>query len=104
MEAKGPVLKIVFAKRGNMKYMSHLDIVRLFQRAARRADIPVVLSKGFSPRPKIRFKRALKLGIESEAEEAIFELDSSMSSDDFKGRLERQLPEGIEIRFVSLLL
>lgn len=101
--AEGKVFKIIFAKKGNMRYISHLDLVRLFQRAARRADIPLELSRGFSPRPKIRFKRALKLGVESEAEEAMFELKSLISSGDFKNRLQRQFPEGIEIKQVEVI-
>lgn len=103
MVNESKIYKIIFAKKGNMKYISHLDLVRLFQRATRRADIPVALSKGFSPRPKIRFKRALKLGVESEAEEAIFQLTSSLSLDDFKSRLQRQLPEGISIKHVEVI-
>ena len=97
------IYRIVFAKKGDMKYISHLDLVRLFQRATRRADIPVALSKGFSPRPVIRFKRALKLGVESETEEATFQLDSSVSLDDFKNRLQSQLPVGISIRSVEVI-
>lgn len=103
MDSEGRILRVIFAKKGNMKYISHLDLARLFHRAARRADIPVELSKGFSPRPKIRFKRALKLGIESEAEEAVFELKSSMSLDDFRGRLQRQFPEGIAIKYIEVI-
>lgn len=103
MVNESKIYRIIFAKKGNMKYISHLDLVRLFQRATRRADIPVALSKGFSPRPKIRFKRALKLGVESEAEEAIFQLTSSLSLDDFKNRLQRQLPEGISIKHVEVI-
>lgn len=103
MAVEGKIFRIIFSKKGNMKYISHLDLVRLFQRAARRADIPIVLSKGFSPRPKIRFKRALKLGVESETEEATFELESSMSLDDFKNRLQSQFPEGIKINHIEVM-
>lgn len=103
MVSESKIYRIIFAKKGNMKYISHLDLVRLFQRATRRADIQVALSKGFSPRPKIRFKRALKLGVESEAEEAIFQLTSSLSLDDFKNRLQRQLPEGISIKHAEVI-
>lgn len=103
VNSEGRIFKIIFAKKCNMKYISHLDLVRLFQRASRRAQIPVTLSKGFSPRPKIRFKRAIKLGIESEAEEVVFQLDSSMSADDFRERLRRQLPTGIEIKSVEAI-
>ncbi len=103
MDSEGKILRVIFAKKGNMKYISHLDLVRLFHRAARRADIPVALSKGFSPRLKIKFKRALKLGLESEAEEATFELKSSMSLDDFRNKLQRQFPEGVEIKHIEVI-
>lgn len=103
MDSEGKILRVIFAKKGDMKYISHLDLVRLFQRAARRADIPVALSKGFSPRPKIRFKRALKLGLESEAEEAVFELSSSVSLGGFRSGLQRQFPEGIVIKHVEVI-
>lgn len=81
-----------------MKFISHLDLARLFQRAARRADIPLVISQGFSPRPKISFKRALKLGLESESEEAVFHIKGLISKEDFENRLRAQLPEGIVIK------
>lgn len=103
MEDEGKTFRVIFAKKGNIKYISHLDLVRLFQRAVRRAEIPVELSKGFSPRPKIRFKRALKLGVESEAEEAIFQLDSAMSVADFNRGLQAQLPTGIQIKYVEII-
>lgn len=90
--------RVVFAKRARMKFISHLDLARLFQRAARRADIPLVISQGFSPRPKISFKRALKLGLESESEEAVFHIKGLISKEDFENRLRAQLPEGIVIK------
>lgn len=84
-----------------MKYISHLDLLRLFQRAARRAEMPLVYSKGFSPRPKISFKRALKLGVESESEEATFQLNSRLDPEDFTDRFQAQLPEGITIKHIE---
>lgn len=92
---------VVFSKKGGMKFISHLDLVRLFQRAARRAQISLVISQGFSPRPKISFKRALKLGVESEAEEATFHTKGFISKEDFGKRLQAQLPEGITIRKIG---
>ena len=53
-----------------MRYISHLDLMRLFMRAMRRAELPLKMSEGFSPHPKLSFKRALKLGVESQQEEA----------------------------------
>jgi len=91
-----------------MKYISHLDLLRLFQRGARRAGIPLVLSKGFSPRPKISLKRALKLGLESEEEEGIFQVAAlsslhAMTAEDFRNGLQSQLPEGITIKNVEVI-
>lgn len=90
--------RVVFAKKDQMKFISHLDLVRVFQRAARRAEIPLIISQGFSPRPKISFKRALKLGAESESEEAVFHIKGLISKEDFENRLRAQLPEGIIIK------
>lgn len=86
-----------------MIYISHLDLMRLFMRALRRANLPVKMTEGFSPHPKISIRRALKLGVESENEEAIFVLKEPMNPQDFRQRLQKQLPEGIEIKSVSPL-
>lgn len=95
-------MEIKFTKNKLMRFISHLDLMRLFHRAARRADLPVMLTKGFNPHPKISIKRALKLGLTSENEEAIFYLKERISPEEFKERFQRQLPDGIEIKEVSL--
>ena len=87
-----------------MRYISHLDLMRLFMRAARRADLPLKMTQGFHPHPKFSIKRALKLGIESEREEAVIILEEYIDPDTFKVRLEKQLPQGIAIKEVSLLV
>ena len=84
-----------------MRYISHLDLMRLFMRALRRAELPVKITEGFSPHPKISIKRALKLGLESDNEEAVFVLREPVGSEQFRQRLQEQLPEGILIREVS---
>jgi radical SAM-linked protein len=81
-----------------MKYISHLDLMRLFMRAMRRAQLPIKMTEGFSPHPKLSIKRALKLGVESENEEASIALKEVITADDFIRRLSPQLPEGIEIK------
>jgi len=93
-------VNFVFCKNGQMKYISHLDLMRLFMRALRRADLPIKMTEGFSPHPKFSIKRALKLGLESEHEEAAIVLKLMVSSQDFKDRLQKQLPEGILIKDV----
>ncbi len=91
-------INFIFSKTGPMKYISHLDLMRLFTRAMRRADLPLKMTEGFSPHPKFSIKRALKLGLESENEEASIVLKESMSVEEFKNRLQAQLPQGLEIK------
>lgn len=83
-----------------IRYISHLDLLRLFGRALRRADLPFAVSQGFSKHPKIAIKRALKLGIESENEEAGFKLSQEVFPEEFRVRLEKELPQGIRIKEV----
>ena len=80
-----------------MRFISHLDLVRLFQRALRRAGLPVTITKGFSPRLKVSITRALKLGVESENEEAVISLDEPIAAKIFMDLLNKQLPEGIKV-------
>lgn len=89
---------IVFTKLGLVKYISHLDLLRLMGRSVRRAGLPFAISAGFSKHPKISITRALKLGIESESEEAVFALREQIPGEEFRKRLQAQLPEGIYIK------
>jgi len=84
-----------------MRYISHLDLMRLFTRAMRRAELPLKMSEGFSPHPKLSLKRALKLGVESEHEEASILLRFPVTPEDFKNRLQKKLPEGISLKDVQ---
>ncbi len=86
-----------YSKTGLMIYISHLDLLRMFQRALRRAKLPIFITGGFHPHPKISFKRALKLGVESLDEEATFYLSVPVEPEAFREKLQKQLPEGIEI-------
>jgi radical SAM-linked protein len=81
-----------------MKFISHLDLLRLFTRAFRRADIPLKMTEGFSPHPKISIVKALKLGIESEQEDAQVILREMIPAERFITAVRKELPEGIEIR------
>lgn len=96
------IVNITFTKLGLIKYISHLDLLRLFGRALRRAGLPFMSSLGFSKRPEIKIKRALKLGVESESEEAGFVLKEEISSERFKNKLEGELPEEIRIKKISI--
>ncbi|MBI4846703.1 MAG: DUF2344 domain-containing protein [Candidatus Omnitrophica bacterium] len=83
-------------KDGPMIYISHLDFIRFIYRALRRADLPFVLSQGFSPRPKIKFGQALKLGQSGNMRIEFF-LKERIDEDDFKKRMEKQLIKGLRI-------
>jgi radical SAM-linked protein len=77
--------------------------MRLFQRASRRAELPVTLTKGFNPHLKISITKALKLGVESNAEEAVFSMERRMGTDDFKLLFNKALPAGIRVESVEEL-
>lgn len=91
-----------FTKKDKIRYISHLDLMRLFMRAFRRADLPVKMSQGFSPHPKFSIKRALKLGVESEAEQATVLLKEPCQPDCFRDKLQVVLPPGIKIKNVTI--
>ena len=94
-------INFIFTKTGAMIYISHLDLMRLFMRALRRADLPLKITQGFNPHPKLSIKRALKLGVESDNEEATVVLKELIKPEDFKDRLQKQLPEGIKVKSVE---
>jgi len=96
-------IDFIFTKKGLMRYISHLDLMRLFMRALRRADLPIKITEGFSPHPKFSIKRALKLGLESDKEEATVTLKDLIQPEEFRERLQKQLPDGILIKDVSPL-
>ena len=67
-------VRLRFAKRGDLRLISHHDLLRCLERALRRARIPMAVSQGFNPRPKIVFALALALGIEGRREVVELEL------------------------------
>jgi len=95
------ILDIHFKKTGLMRYISHLDLLRVFQRASRRADLPLFITQGFSPRPRIKIEPALKLGLESDNLRAEIVLSERISAEDTKKRLAKELPDGIEITAIE---
>lgn len=86
-----------FHKSGSLIFISHLDLLRLFQRALRRAGLPFVLSGGFSPRIKMRLDRALKLGVEGKDLWGEFALACELPGEQVLSRLSEVLPEGIDL-------
>ncbi|NLJ41720.1 MAG: DUF2344 domain-containing protein [Clostridiales bacterium] len=84
-----------YTKDERVKYISHLDFMRLLQRTLRRADIPVAYSQGFSPHPKLSFASALAVGVTSEGEYMDIYLDKEMDPKLFLTRMNEKLPLGI---------
>lgn len=95
MEMKDYRLK--FTKKEDMIYISHLDLMRLWQRVFRRAGIAVKHTEGFNPQPKIAFATALALGTESDAEYMDVELENDVELDFLIEKLNEKLPSGIEV-------
>ena len=89
---------VLFDKIGPMRYISHLDLMRLFSRALRRSGFKLYLTKGFNPRTVVRINNALKLGIEAKGQQAEFELEETISREVFIERLNQELPEGIKVQ------
>lgn len=96
-------LRVTFGKLGSMALLSHLDLVRLFDRVVRRAALPIAFSGGFHPGPRIAIANALSLGITSSHELVDFELTESLEINDFKQRLINVLPAEIPIYQVEEL-
>lgn len=90
-------LRIAYAKLNEAKYIAHLDLARVFERAMRRAEIPVAYSEGFNPHPKISFGSALAVGVEGEREYVDIELRQDMDIKEALGRLQEQMPGGIRL-------
>ncbi|WIV10608.1 TIGR03936 family radical SAM-associated protein [Proteiniborus sp. MB09-C3] len=90
-------IRAKFTKQEYIKYISHLDLMRVFQRAFRRANIPVKYSEGFNPHPQFSLATALALGVSSDGEYMDVELDTYIEPEEFKQRLNIVLPNGIKI-------
>lgn len=89
--------RVRFTKTGKMRFLSHHDLMRLFERALRRTGLPLRMTEGYNPHPVIAFPTALGLGIESLDEILEFELTSWTSPKQLEKLLGEQLPEGVGV-------
>lgn len=88
--------RVQFGKRGVLRYTSHLDLARIWERLLRRVDAPLLYSQGFNPRPQMQLAAALPLGFESVAELIdIWLADDVRPPADLLRRLRRAAPEGL---------
>ena len=90
-------LRIAYTKMEEAKYIGHLDLTRVFERAMRRAGIFPAYSEGFNPHPKISFGSALAVGVEGEREYVDIELQREMELGELLGSFQEQLPLGIRL-------
>ena len=88
---------VQFSVKGDVRFVSHHDLMRVMGRAARRAGLPVAMSEGFNPRPRISLLLARGVGVASDGEYAEFDLSEWVSAGEFARRLNEQLPEGLRV-------
>jgi len=112
-------LRVRFSKTGKVRFTSHRDVARIWERALRRAEVPVTYSGGFSPRPRIHFGLALATGAESHAEYLDVDVDDAAAAvpagggacplealggrDALAQRLDRSLPIGIDVMALDVV-
>jgi radical SAM-linked protein len=94
-------IRITFSKLGALRYTGHLDLHRLWERAARRAELPLAYSQGFHPQPKLNIAAALPLGFSSRCEMLDMRLEHDISLDGLQERLQETLPTGIQLSSIE---
>ena len=90
-------LAVRYAKRGRLRFTSHRDFARAFERALRRAAIPMAYSAGFTPHPKISYVGAAPTGVASEAEYVEIGLAEPRPAEEVRRDLDAALPSGLDI-------
>jgi len=92
------MLRALFEKTGNAVYISHLDLMRLFQRAFQRAGLPLTHTQGYTPHPSVSIALPMSLGVESRCELLDFALDTdAFTCEEITARLNQALVEGVRV-------
>ena len=90
--------RLLFEKKGNAIWISHLDLMRVFQRSFKRAGLPLTHSQGYNPRPSVSIALPLSVGVESACELLDFELDGyEVSCEEMRDRLNETLVSGVKV-------
>ena len=95
------LVRIWFDKTGEAKYISHLDLMRCFTRAIRRARIPLWYTEGFNPHPYMQFSLPLSLGMQSVCESVDIRIEGEMSDEDMLSALKEVMPMGIDVKKIT---
>ena len=90
-------IRIRFSRGESVKFISHLDLMKVFERAIRRSGLPIAYSKGFNPHPHMVFGLPLSVGMTSDCEYADFELVNEVEPEEFTKKLNASLPEGVRV-------
>jgi radical SAM-linked protein len=90
-------IRITFVKQGALRYTGHLDLHKLWERAARRAELPLAYSQGFHPQPKMNMAAALPLGFSSRCEVLDMKLEQDIPLKSLPTRLNSTLPSGLQV-------
>lgn len=93
----GIYMRIKFTRGVEVKFISHLDLMKVFERALRRSNLPVAYSHGFNPHPRMVFGLPLAVGVASRGEYADFELEREIEPDQFVSRLNDSLPDAVRV-------
>lgn len=93
--------RLRFTKTGKLRFLSHHDLMRLFERALRRSGLPLRMTEGYNPHPILSFPTALGLGIESVDEIMEFELSAWTPPPKIEAALGAQLPDGVKLAKVE---
>ncbi len=96
-------IRITFAKLGALRYTGHLDLHKLWERAARRAELPLAYSQGFHPQPKMNIAAALPLGFSSRCEVLDMRLEHEIPLDGLREKLQGTLPTGIQVANIEII-
>ena len=95
--------RVYYSKTGGLRYTGHLDFHKVWERAIRRANLPIAYSQGFHPQPKINQACPLPLGVTSQAEILDMWLEKDLSSAEIRTALEKSLPTGIRIQSIVVI-
>jgi len=90
-------IRITFVKQGALRYTGHLDLHKLWERALRRAELPLAYSQGFHPQPKMNMAAALPLGFSSRCEVMDMKLEQDIPLENLPTRLNSTLPSGLQV-------
>ncbi|NJC95467.1 MAG: hypothetical protein C3F07_16840 [Anaerolineales bacterium] len=94
-------IRITFSKQDALRYTGHLDLHKLWERAARRAELPLAYSQGFHPQPKMNMAAALPLGFSSRCEVLDMKLERDIPLEGLKEKLNATMPSGLRVQLIE---